>query len=335
MISPPRAPLVDMFLRHYFQHGRVFEAMLLVTHRCPLRCRHCYIRHAPRRELARNRWLRALDELAALGVLIATFSGGEPLLRRDLPALLRHADARGFALNLFTSGWGLTARRVAMFRDLRWREIAVSVYASDPRTHDAVTGVRGSWTQAVAALAALRAAGIPVAVNSVVLRGMRHCAPGVRAWTRREGYVLHQSGMVIPAFDGDRGPLQQRLGTLPAALRSRPQRTRAPRWRRGCGCGEGTVLIDAYGDVWPCTYFPLPLGNVRYAPLREVWNGSPLLPVIRRGLDRAASRLACRACSANRSCRHCYGQAFTEEGSVYRVPRVSCRFLGLTPRNDS
>lgn len=324
-------PRVELFLRHYFHHGRVFDAMLLVTPRCPLHCVHCYGRAAARAVLGTAAWRRVLDELAALGALMVTFSGGEPLQRRDLTVLLRHADARGFALTLFTSGTGLTARHVAAWRALRWREIAVSLYAVDPAVHDAVTGVRGSWQRSVRALERLRAAGLPVAVNHTVLQRTRGTVAALRDWTQREGYHLHQSAMLIPAFDGDCAPLRERLPAVLMRPRPAVRRPPPPRWRRGCGCGEGLLLVDAYGDVWPCTYFPLPLGSVRHAALRELWTSSPLLPVIRRGLDRAALRSRCNRCALRRDCRRCYGQAYAEEGSVYRVLRAACRARGLTP----
>src|SRR5260221_12250515 len=77
-----------------------------LTHRCPLQCPYC----SNPLELERNRaeldtdsWRRVLDEAAALGVLQVHFSGGEPLGRRDLDDLVRHASGVGLYSNLITS----------------------------------------------------------------------------------------------------------------------------------------------------------------------------------------------------------------------------------------
>src|SRR5262249_36614482 len=82
-----------------------------LTHRCPLRCPYCSnpTELAPAGgELATHEWGRVLAEAAELGVLHVHFSGGEPLLRRDLPALVRSARREGLYTNLLTSAVGLT-----------------------------------------------------------------------------------------------------------------------------------------------------------------------------------------------------------------------------------
>src|SRR5262245_25421108 len=78
-----------------------------LTHRCPLRCPYCsnpveLIRASE--ELAEEEWRRVFAEAAALGVLQVHFSGGEPMARRDLPALIAGASERGLYGNLITSG---------------------------------------------------------------------------------------------------------------------------------------------------------------------------------------------------------------------------------------
>ncbi|MGG2383087.1 radical SAM protein, partial [Salmonella enterica] len=69
-----------------------------LTHRCPLKCPYCSNPLELERasaEMATGDWLRVLDEAAALGILQIHFSGGEPMVRRDLPAMVRHAAGLG------------------------------------------------------------------------------------------------------------------------------------------------------------------------------------------------------------------------------------------------
>src|SRR5947208_14544863 len=65
-----------------------------LTYRCPLKCPYCSNplgRRRYRDELDTATWQRVLAEAAALGVVQVHFSGGEPLVRRDLPELMREA----------------------------------------------------------------------------------------------------------------------------------------------------------------------------------------------------------------------------------------------------
>ncbi|HUB06585.1 MAG TPA: radical SAM protein, partial [Myxococcales bacterium] len=89
---------------------RPFALLAELTHRCPLRCPYCSnpteLARASR-ELPAEDWKRVLREAAELGVLHAFFSGGEPLLREELPELVAAAHGAGLYTNLITSAHGL------------------------------------------------------------------------------------------------------------------------------------------------------------------------------------------------------------------------------------
>src|SRR5258708_14066349 len=78
-----------------------------LSHRCPLQCPYCSNPLELERgtgEIDTATWRRVLSEAAALGVLQVHFSGGEPTVRRDLAALVRHSTGVGLYHNLHTSG---------------------------------------------------------------------------------------------------------------------------------------------------------------------------------------------------------------------------------------
>src|SRR5262245_51342605 len=78
-----------------------------LTHRCPLRCPYCSNPIELERaasELTEAEWRRVFQEAASLGVLQVHFSGGEPMVRRDLAALIAEASQHGLYGNLITSG---------------------------------------------------------------------------------------------------------------------------------------------------------------------------------------------------------------------------------------
>ena len=90
-----------------------------ITHRCPLQCPYCSNAlelAGASEELDTDAWRRVLDQAAALGLLQVHFSGGEPLARRDLEALIGHAARAGLYTNLITSGVMLS---VALRRALK------------------------------------------------------------------------------------------------------------------------------------------------------------------------------------------------------------------------
>src|SRR5262249_46241506 len=87
-----------------------------LTYRCPLRCPYCsnpFELAAAPAELTTAEWVRVFAEAAALGVMQVHLTGGEPLARRDLEALVAGAREAGLYTNLVTSGVPLTRERLS------------------------------------------------------------------------------------------------------------------------------------------------------------------------------------------------------------------------------
>ena len=151
-----------------------------ITHRCPLHCVYCSnpLELARREdELPTEAWLRVLDEAADLGVLQVHLSGGEPLVRPDLVALVERATRRELYTNLITSGVGLTRVRTQALRDAGLGAVQLSVQAADTAVSRLIAGGE-FWEQKMAAARHVREAGLPLGVN-VVLH--RHNLPQVTA----------------------------------------------------------------------------------------------------------------------------------------------------------
>ncbi|BAS26996.1 pyrroloquinoline quinone biosynthesis protein PqqE [Limnochorda pilosa] len=149
-----------------------FSLLAELTHRCPLHCPYCSnpLRLARREEeLETGTWLRVLDEARDLGVVQVHFSGGEPLLRRDLEALTARARENGAYVNLITSGVGLDRTRVRRLREAGLDAIQVSVQAARPELSDRIVG-RKAWEEKRQAALAVKAEGLPLTLNVVLHR---------------------------------------------------------------------------------------------------------------------------------------------------------------------
>ena len=120
-----------------------------LTHRCPLTCFYCsnpLQLERRRAEMTTSEWQRVLSEAAALGVLQVHFSGGEPLARRDLPELVRHAAKLRLYTNLITSGVLLTDSAMAALLEAKIDHIQLSFQDSRPEQADHIGGYPGTGT---------------------------------------------------------------------------------------------------------------------------------------------------------------------------------------------
>ncbi|MGW3118688.1 pyrroloquinoline quinone biosynthesis protein PqqE [Streptomyces sp. NPDC001107] len=143
-----------------------------LTHACPLRCGYCSnpIELIGRsRELDAGQWSDVFRQAADLGVVQTHLSGGEPLLRRDLPRIVAVADAAGLYTQLVTSGVGLSERRTAELVEAGLRSVQLSVQHADPGASERIAGAR-SFAAKERAARLIRASGLPFGLNIVLHR---------------------------------------------------------------------------------------------------------------------------------------------------------------------
>src|SRR5246500_4962478 len=225
-------PMVDPF-------GRTIRYLRVsVTDRCDLRCFYCMsedMTFLPKADLLT---LEELDRLCsafiAKGVRKLRLTGGEPLVRRNIMslfrALSRHLESGALdELTLTTNGSQL-ARYASELRDCGVRRVNVSVDTLDPAKFTAITR-RGRLETVLEGLAAAKAAGLAIKVNTVALRGVNEDElDNLVAWTGEEGFDL----VVIEVMPmGDIGGENRLDQYLPLSLvRARLQR------RGGAGGGD-------------------------------------------------------------------------------------------------
>src|SRR5213594_1853457 len=151
--------------------SRPYALLAELTYRCPLHCPYCSNpTHARKdRELTTDEWNRVIREAAALGVLQIGFSGGEPLVRRDLAELVRAAREANLYTNLITSGIGLDDDRVRALHDAGLDYIQLSFQSDNADLADEIAGA-GAHQRKLNAAAKIRAAGIPLSLNFVIHR---------------------------------------------------------------------------------------------------------------------------------------------------------------------
>lgn len=114
-----------------------------LTYSCPLQCPYCanpidYMQH--RDELDTEDWKRVFTEARAMGAVQLGLSGGEPLVRRDLVELVRHAHGLGYYINLITSGHGLDETRIVELKEAGLDHIQVSIQAPEKTLNNYLAG---------------------------------------------------------------------------------------------------------------------------------------------------------------------------------------------------
>ncbi len=179
------------------RHGRVAtDLRVSLTDRCNLRCQYCMpadgLDWMPSEQVLTDHEVIRLIEVAVtrLGVTSVRFTGGEPLLRKGLPAIVAAAHQFGAQTALTTNGLGLQHMARAL-QDAGLDRVNVSLDSVDAASYAAITR-RDRLDDVIAGLEAAAAAGLsPVKVNAVLLRGVNDTqAPDLLRWCLDRGYEL-------------------------------------------------------------------------------------------------------------------------------------------------
>ncbi len=229
--------------------------------------------------------VRVIRSLKESGVFWLGLTGGEPLLKRDLPRIVE-SIGDDCASKLFTTGCGLTPELATDLKNAGLVYATVSLDDWREDEHDKIRKYKGAYRAALRALELFEAAGtIHVSVSSVLskdmmrdgrvddllgfLKGLRvheawlsEAKPSVRSYWRKEQVITDEERMNLVSlqdrYNEEGGMTVNYLGHFEDASHF------------GCTAGHKMVYVDAFGEVSPCVFIPMAFGNVRDKPLNEI-----------------------------------------------------------------
>ena len=143
-----------------------------MTRRCNLKCIHCYSNSADidyPDELTTEEAKNMIDDLAAFGSPVLLFSGGEPLMRKDLLELAKYATDKGMRAVISTNGTLITRDIAAELKKIGLSYVGVSLDGLQP-THDRFRGRKGAFEKAIEGIRNCKEAGIKVGLRFTVNR---------------------------------------------------------------------------------------------------------------------------------------------------------------------
>ena len=264
---------IDALRNRAAAEGLPLHATLALTHRCPFRCIHCYVRPGERageKELSTDDWLALAREAADAGCFSVLLTGGEPLLREDFAEIYLGIRKLGIHAMLFTNASRVDARVIETLCAAPPRLIEVTVYGATPETYQAVTGCAMAHAEARRGIALLREAGLPVRLKTVLMQPNRHEFEAIRAMAVPGEPPVRYDAAIQPRFPGDVGVAALRvppgevaelearaIPELPAEWRAQKSRqTPSPVGGNSslyaCAAGAISFYCSADGLVQPC-----------------------------------------------------------------------------------
>ena len=141
-----------------------------ITRRCNLKCLHCYA-HAKNipfdNELTTMEGKKLIDDLAGFGVPVLLISGGEPLVRKDLPELAAYAVGKGMRAVISTNGTLITPQMAGTLKEIGLSYVGISLDGME-EINDRFRGVKGAFRSALKGIENCKKAGIKVGLRFTI-----------------------------------------------------------------------------------------------------------------------------------------------------------------------
>jgi radical SAM protein with 4Fe4S-binding SPASM domain len=304
-----------------------------VTRKCNLKCPHCYINATTQElnnELSTEEAKNLMDQIAEVSRPLLILSGGEPLLREDIFELVRYGAGKGFKMGLGSNGALIDGEVAKKLKEAGVTTVSVSLDSSIPEKHDEFRSVKGSWEKAVGAIKALKENNVLVQVNTTVTQQNYSEIDDIMSLAESLGVENFHLFFLVPTGRGvkiaDISPTKyenmirtvfaktakHKLNVRPSCA---PQFMRIAKdvgldmrqWIRGCIAGLYYCRVYPNGDITPCPYLPVKLGNIREKSFKEIWFNSEVFKTMR---DFDALKGKCGVCEYRSLCGGCRARAY-------------------------
>lgn len=303
------------------------RVMFELTYKCNFRCLHCYIAPDRKKELTTAEVFLILDQLKDAGAFHIGFTGGEPLLRKDIFQILDYAKKCGFRISLLTNGYLInkTAAQKIASLGTSLNRVDISVLGATSKTFDLITGVKGSYNKVIESIKLLKKAGVVVQIKATLMTLNKDEFLEIKALAKKLGCLFRYGPTVSRKVDGSDTPLQYQVppdelykikrllaGDKTVTNESEERREVLKTKKSGrknlfhCGAGQTEVTISPCGQMNFCLEIHYPQYNILDTSLIDCWE--KLKSLVEN--IKLPQKYACHTCKVAHFCHWCPAKAW-------------------------
>lgn len=314
---------------------------IALTHRCNLKCVHCYIgsqadiRERFHEELNTTQWKKIIDDVTDAGCLFFLITGGEPLLRKDFEEIYCFAKTNGLLVTVFTNGTLIDGKILDLFCDLPPRAVEITLYGASRQTYERITGIKGSYEKCIKAIRNLKERRINVKLKTMLMSLNRHEFYDIEKMAKEYGTKFRFDAALFPTLDGDKSPIGLRVSAEDAVEMELSDDSRLKEWKDfyerigslsqsdslyRCGAGRTHFHVDPYGNLQPCLMVTDLKYNLVEDNFLKGWN--EVMPRLRERKSKPG--YPCNNCEKRTLCGFCPGFSNLENGTEEAYSQYLC-----------
>lgn len=250
--------------------------------RCNLYCQHCFatsLRKVGTTKLTLLDYRRIAQEAEKIGVLHISFQGGEPLLiPKELEKIINVFDPEKFYIAVTTNGTLLTSQKVGWLKKIGVDKITVSLDSMNAKEHDSFRRVKGTFAKTWKGIEQALKAGFRITINTTLTHQNLH----IEGIQKLFQYAMENKIILNPVFAA---PVGRWLNESKMMLTNEDVKyisnlqKKSPYIRRdvdsnyfrwGCCAVKEVIYVDPYGNVIPCPFLHIILGNLKKESLADI-----------------------------------------------------------------
>lgn len=265
---------------------RPSHAQIGLTNACPQNCAYCYNKNRTGTKMDKATILQTIRDLKKLGVFWLGFTGGEPLLNKDIVEITESVGD-GCVTKLFTTGCNLSPSLAADLKRAGLFYVSVSLDHWNEQEHDRIRDYQGAFQIALKAIEIFKNKGFHVSVSTVLTKNsfqeetIEHFLEFLTSLGVHEAWFSEAKPAVADLWNSQFVIGQMERNKL-SALQDRYNKKGKltvnylghfeGKEHFGCTAGYKMVYIDAFGEVSPCVFTPMSFGNAQHQPLPDIFS---------------------------------------------------------------
>ena len=288
-----------------------------------------------------------MDQFRTLEGMGVTFSGGECMLHPDFEKIIRYARKLDFNISVLSNLTLCDEKMGRLLYEMNVGLVQVSLYSMDPKIHDAITQLPGSFEKTKRAIEMLHRMNVPVQISCPTMKMNYKGYKDVIEYAEKLKIKAYTDFIMMARSDHTTDNLDNRLSVseteeiirtiaenepeFKTALKERNWREASPEKLENeplCGVCIDAICLNADGNYYACSGFQdYPLGNCYKQTLKEVWTASPQVLYLRN--LRRKDIPECVRCENRDYCSTCLVRNFNETGDMLKISRHFCEVARL------
>lgn len=298
---------------------------LEITDKCNLNCCHCYLTGGSHSVISLSEAKSILDQIAEASCLFLTLTGGEPLTNKDCLDIMQYANEKAFSIRLLTNGTLITPKVADRIQTADHTAVDVTVFGAAAITHDNFTHVKGSFNATIRGIKLLVARGVRTSMKVVAMNFNFPEMNRMRQLAERLGVEVNFSALVYPRINTSLEPLRYRVDDeqlkqlmLDGLYLPSPD---------PCGAGRNKCVISPTGEVYPCEFARIHVGDLKNQTFAEIWRSDELQKIRDQKMFECPD--TCLNCPFRKNCPRCPAMAYLEDGNIVGKSSEACRIARL------